>query len=165
MVERFSLSRTGPDGETLYPVDGTVFIGSSSECHVHVKDAAPRQCQVVRSPDGYVLHDLTGMKVTKVNGAAIDRHLLRSGEVVKIGSAQFRWTVTEEPEEELVLVEVSKPVRRHTPTSPIPIVKEKKRFNWVPVAGIAAAVLLVPILFLVFNSSSNADRSISRRDS
>src|SRR6185503_16493349 len=163
MVERFSLSR----GDTLYPVDGTVFIGSSSECHVHVKDGAPRQCQVVRSPDGYVLHDLTGMKVTKVDGRPVDRHLLRPGEVVKVGSADLRWTVTEEPEEELVLVAVPTPVRRRPATGPVPVVQQPKRPSIWFLGAIGAAGLIVVIGLLIFvsSSSSNADRSISRRDS
>jgi len=42
-------------GETLFPVDGSIFIGSAADCDVRVKDAAPRQCQIVRTAEGYVL--------------------------------------------------------------------------------------------------------------
>ena len=126
MRDRGSLSQTGPDGETLHPVDGTIYIGSAFDCEVRVKDAAPRQCQIVRSPQGYVLHDLTGQKVTKVNGARVERHLLAAGETVVIGSTEFRWTVTEVPEEEQVLVVAAPSIRRRTPTGPIPKVAPPK---------------------------------------
>lgn len=165
MVERFAVSRTGPDGDVLYPVDGTVNIGSAADCEVGVKDAAPRQCKIVRSPDGYALHDLTGTKATRVNGARIERHLLRPGDVVVIGTAEFRWTVTEELEVEQVLPVVAPtPIRRRAPTAPIPVIAApppKSRGVWI---GSAAAAVVVLILIVVFSSSSNKDRKVSRRD-
>lgn len=164
MVERFSLSRTGPEGEVLYPVDGAVSIGSAAECEVDVRDAAPRQCQIVRTPDGYVLHDLTGVKVTRVNGARIERHLLRPGDVIVIGRAEFRWTVTEEPEEEQVLVVATTPVRRRTPTAPIPVIAAPAKSRAVWIGSAAAAAVVVLVLIVVLGSSSTPDRSSSRRD-
>jgi hypothetical protein len=165
MRDRGCLSQAGPEGETLFPVDGSIFIGSSHDCEVRVKDAAPRQCQIVRAVEGFILIDLTGQKVTKVNGARIERHLLRDGEVVVIGSSEFRWTVTVEPEEEQVLVVATPSIRRRTPTSPVPIVNgEQKRRSFLFPAAAAAAVVVIVVLIVVFSSSSNADRSISRRD-
>jgi pSer/pThr/pTyr-binding forkhead associated (FHA) protein len=163
MIERFSLSRTGPDGEVLYPVEGTVTIGSAADCEVGVKDAAPRQCRIMRSPAGYVLSDLTGTKVTRVNRARIERHLLRPGDVVAIGTAEFRWTVTEETEVEQVQVAASAPVRRRAPTAPIPVIAAppKSRAVWI---GSAAVAVVVLVLIALFSSSSNSARSVTRRD-
>src|SRR6516225_8986559 len=166
MINRGCLSQAGPDGETLYPVDGSIFIGSASDSDVRVKDAAPRQCQVVRTAEGYVLIDLTGQRVTRVNGTRIERHLLQSGEAVTIGSAEFRWTVTAEPEEEEVLVVASSPVRRRPATARTPApapASPKSRAIWIGSAVAAGAVVLIAVLAFAFSSSSNADRSISRR--
>lgn len=163
MVERFSLTRTGPDGDVLYPVDGTVTIGSAADCEVGVKEAAPRQCQIVRSPEGYVLHDLTGVKVTRVNGARIERHRLRPGDRVEVGKSQFRWTLTEEPEEELVLVVAAPPVRRRGPTAPIPVIAAPARSRGMWIGGAAAAVILL-VLVVVLGSSPSQEGSSARRD-
>ena len=99
MKERGYLSRTGPDGETLFPVDGPCFIGSGAGCDVAVKDAAPRHCQIARTSEGFVAVDMTGQKLIRVNGTRTERHVLREGEVLSVGSIEFRWTVILEPEE------------------------------------------------------------------
>ena len=161
MLDRCSLAQ----GDTLHPVDGSAFIGSAYDCEIRVKDAAPRQCQIVRTAEGYVLHDLTGQKVTKVNGARVERHRLRDGEVVVVGSTEFRWTVTQEPEEEQVLVVAAATMRRRPATAPIKVVKQDRRSIVLMGVGAAAVLVVILVLVVVFSSSSNADRSISRRDS
>jgi len=176
MKERGILTRKGPDGEVLHPVDGTIYIGSR-DCDVIVKDAAPRQCQIVRTAEGFLILDLTGQKVTQVNGARTERHLLREGETVKIGTAEFTWSVTLEVEPEPIGVPAPKrrmgattssikKISGATTSSIKKVAEPEKSHPWIPIAAVAGgAIVVIIVLAVVFSRSSNADRSIARRDS
>ncbi|MBI3856031.1 MAG: hypothetical protein HY293_10115, partial [Planctomycetes bacterium] len=102
-------------------------------------------------------------------GVRIERHLLREGELLKIGSAEFRWTVTVEPEEEQVLVVASTPLRRREPRPELKPDKQMKRnkpfvsFHAAVAAGLGALLLAV-ILIVIFSRSSPAERSVARRE-
>src|SRR5262245_17700808 len=162
MKERGCLSRTGPNGEELYSVDGSIHIGSR-DCDVTVKDAAPRQVQIVKTAEGFLVIDLTGQKVTKVNGTRVERHLLKEGETLTVGSSEFKWSVTVEIQEAVPAEPVFHRTTRKIPrasTASIPKVKPPSRSRVIVIAAAAAAaVLVVIILIVVFSSSSNADRN------
>ena len=167
MKERGYLSKTGPEGEVLFPVDGSIFIGSGVGCEVGVKDAAPRHCQLVRTAEGFTVCDLTGMKLTRVNNARIERHLLQEGDKLSVGSAEFKWTIILEAEAEPVAAERAPTRRRERPRSePIPKIAPKppstSRTLILGGAAVGALVLLVTVIALL-PWTSNEDRLTAKR--
>src|SRR5436190_22751813 len=68
-------------------LDGTLTIGRSPDCNVSVHDILPsrKHCKLERTRDGWVISDLGSKNGTEIDGRQISRHVLRPGEVIKIG--------------------------------------------------------------------------------
>jgi len=153
------LTMRGEEGEILFPLDHPVTVGSSGECEVRVKTAAPRHAQVSRTSEGYVLRDLTGQGLVRVNGAVTARQSLRNGDVVKIGTEEFKFTrddtvtlVIETPEP----APRSRRAPRHSPSTtqitqvqaPSPPGKRNQLLHWA-----APAIVIVIVVGIVISVS------------
>ena len=70
-----SLLRTTRGGKTVdFAVgNGGVLLGTAPGCQIVVSDpsVAPKHARVVKSPQGYVVSDLSGSGATLVNGAKV----------------------------------------------------------------------------------------------
>lgn len=77
-------------GYTLSPKE-EFCIGRLKDNHLQLSDlAVSRQHAKVRPErEGYVLYDLVSTRGTRVNGKKIDRHILRDGDNIKIGTNVF----------------------------------------------------------------------------
>ena len=64
--------------------NGGVTVGTAKECQIVVADpaGAPRHCQIVKSPKGFVVIDRSGNPGTFVNGKKIQDHLLKEGDIL-----------------------------------------------------------------------------------
>ena len=85
-----SLLKTVRGGKSVeFSLNGGVLMGTAPGCQIVVADpaAAPKHCRIARDPRGYVLTDLSGG--TLVNGAKVKEHVLKSGDVIQIGSEKF----------------------------------------------------------------------------
>lgn len=69
-------------------------IGRGSQCDVIVADpeVSRRHAEIVRVEGAYFLRDLQSSNGTRVNGAAIDRAKLSSGDELALGSARFSFS-------------------------------------------------------------------------
>jgi hypothetical protein len=72
-----------------------VSIGRSSQCELVVSDpeVSRRHAEIVRVEDAYFLQDLQSSNGTQVNGTAIGRAKLSTGDELALGSARFRFSV------------------------------------------------------------------------
>src|SRR5688572_3024267 len=79
--------------------NGGVLLGTAPGCQIVVADpaVAPKHCKIVRSPQGFVVTDLSGGGGTIVNGARVKEHVLKHGDVLQVGSEKF--TFAEKKEE------------------------------------------------------------------
>src|ERR1700687_5255140 len=73
----------------------SVAIGRSAHCEVVVSDpeVSRRHAEIVRVEDAYFLQDLQSSNGTQVNGTAIGRAKLSTGDELTLGSARFRFSV------------------------------------------------------------------------
>lgn len=78
---------------TVYEIlEDSLVIGTRQGCAIRVSDpvADPEHCQVSLVPGvGYKLIDLESREGTKVNGAYVNQHLLREGDVIQIGAVRI----------------------------------------------------------------------------
>jgi len=75
-----------------YPLtNGGVTVGTARECQIVVADpaGAPKHCQIVKGPTGFVVIDRSGSPGTFVNGKKVQDHLLKQGDVIQIGAEKF----------------------------------------------------------------------------
>jgi pSer/pThr/pTyr-binding forkhead associated (FHA) protein len=88
-----SVLRATRGGKSVeYPLtNGGVTVGTARECQIVVADpaGAPKHCQIVKSPTGFVVIDRSGSPGTFVNGKKIQDHLLKQGDVIQIGAEKF----------------------------------------------------------------------------
>jgi len=72
-----------------------VAIGRGTQCDVVVSDpeVSRRHAEIVRVDDAYFLQDLQSSNGTQVNGVAIGRAKLSTGDELALGSARFRFSV------------------------------------------------------------------------
>jgi hypothetical protein len=87
-----SLLKSTRGGKSVdYPLNGGVLLGTAPGCQIVVADpgAAPKHCKIARSPQGFVVTDLSGGGGTVINGNKIKEHVLRDGDVLQIGSEKF----------------------------------------------------------------------------
>src|SRR5713226_3163115 len=72
-----------------------VAIGRSPQCDVVVSDpeVSRRHAEIVRVEDSYFLQDLQSSNWTQVNGTAIGRARLSTGDELALGPARFRFSV------------------------------------------------------------------------
>lgn len=64
-----------------------VMLGSAEQCDVRIPGSMPHHAEIRVSMSGYTISDLGGG--VRVNGVAIEQHLLRHDEVLEIGPARF----------------------------------------------------------------------------
>ena len=78
-----------PKGEEIgrRRLDGPLTIGRSPDCDVSLHDIqlSRRHCRLERTRDGWVISDLGSKNGTVIDGREVDRHVLRPGEVIRIG--------------------------------------------------------------------------------
>jgi len=90
-----SLLRTTRGGKSVdFAIsNGGALLGAAPGCQIVVADpaAAPKHTKIVKSPQGFVLTDLSGGG-TVVNGVKVKEHVLKHGDVVQIGSEKFTFT-------------------------------------------------------------------------
>ncbi|OHB75131.1 MAG: hypothetical protein A2Z34_10765 [Planctomycetes bacterium RBG_16_59_8] len=74
-------------------------LGRGIECEIRINDVrmSRRHCQIVRTPQGYILLDLGSGNGTKVNGVKIKQQKLSSGDQFQIGGATVLFTDVEPP--------------------------------------------------------------------
>jgi hypothetical protein len=77
--------------------NGGVLLGTAPGCQIVVADpaAAPKHCKIAKSPQGFVVTDLSGGTI--VNGAKVKEHVLKPGDVLQIGSEKFTFAEKQEP--------------------------------------------------------------------
>ena len=68
-------------------LDGPLTIGRSPECEVSIHDIllSRSHCRLERTRDGWTVLDLQSKNGTVIDGRPVDRHVLRPGEVFRIG--------------------------------------------------------------------------------
>jgi len=88
-----SVLRATRGGKSVeYPLtNGGVTVGTARECQIVVADpaGAPKHCQIVKGPTGFVVIDRSGAPGTFVNGKKVQDHLLKQGDVIQIGAEKF----------------------------------------------------------------------------
>ncbi len=86
-----SLLRTTRGGKpvTFELSNGGALVGTAPGCQIVVADpaAAPKHCKIVRTPQGFVVTDLSGGTV--VNGTKVKEHVLRDGDILQVGAEKF----------------------------------------------------------------------------
>jgi pSer/pThr/pTyr-binding forkhead associated (FHA) protein len=101
-LEREIVHRVG--GNVLLGLENTEFsefklerevttIGKAKFVHVRAKGftLSGIQAKIVSEKEGHYIVNLGKSGKTKVNGTAVDRHLLRNGDIVQIGKTSFRF--------------------------------------------------------------------------
>jgi DnaJ-class molecular chaperone len=149
------------EAEVLFALEHPVTVGSSADCNVRVKTAAPRHAQVSWTPEGYFVRDLTGQGLVRVNGRVVARQELKDGDVIKVGSEELCFSL-----DDAVTLVVEPPVaaprpmpRRRISASPISQVKApaaastRKPVLWGFIGG-AAAVLAIIVAVAASSGSS-----------
>jgi hypothetical protein len=86
---------TGPDAGQAFAVDGrsTICIGRGDECQIRLRDPSVSRVQFeIQFADGQAtLKDAGSRWGTLVNGVKTASHILRSGDVIRIGDTELRW--------------------------------------------------------------------------
>ena len=96
----------GRDPIELGRTDEPLTLGRSPGCGVCLTDAkvSRRHATVARCGSSFLLTDQNSTNGTLVNGAAVDVHLLRSGDRVRVGNHVFKYLDTCDPENAYHLV-------------------------------------------------------------
>jgi DnaJ-class molecular chaperone len=167
------LTREGSDGPEVFFVSESATMGSSAACDVAVKSAAPQHCRVVRSDEGFLVRDLTGQGLIKLNGKSTFAALLQEGDLLEIGRDSFKFSegFETEPEESAKITDrpPSKGTHRIPRSAPrsgkpkgaVPAVRDslaspqapRRRIPLVPLAVAGGIVLGILALFLVLPKS------------
>src|SRR5262245_6324925 len=75
--------------EQRYPVDGAgVTLGRGLESDIRLKDiqSSRRHCQIVKTPRGFEVVDLSSGNGTFINGVQVKQQVLNPGDKIQIGS-------------------------------------------------------------------------------
>ncbi|HXX93557.1 MAG TPA: hypothetical protein VEN81_07980, partial [Planctomycetota bacterium] len=117
------LTKVGPDGQELFFVSQSAVLGSSGECDLAVRNAAPKHCRVSRSGAGFEARDLTGQGLIKINGKSTSGAILQEGDVLEVGLDSFRFSevleAAAEPDPEAESTPAPRPSRRESRRIPI----------------------------------------------
>ncbi len=70
-------------------LEGHVTLGSAEDCRIRVPGAEPQHAMISVTPEGHCVRDLTGRGLVYVNGGACSNHVLREGDVLRIGAEEF----------------------------------------------------------------------------
>src|SRR5262245_64330129 len=73
--------------------DPVSVIGRAPECsiQVDVQECSRRQAHIERCEAGFKLVDLESRNGTKVNGKVANQHLLKTGDIIKIGKVTLKF--------------------------------------------------------------------------
>lgn len=74
-------------------LDETTVVGRAAQADLRVKDpkAAALHCEIRRTPQGFRVVDLETRDGTLVNGRHVNSHLLKQGDVVKVGDVEIAY--------------------------------------------------------------------------
>lgn len=99
-------------------LDGPVTIGRSPDCDVSLHDIllSRRHCRLERTRQGWVITDLHSKNGTVIDGRLVDRHVLRPGEVVKIGRVNVTFRAGKLAREEERTQRLTRPQRPAAPS-------------------------------------------------
>ena len=92
------VGRIGPlSGKTFPVADAPITFGRKSDNSVVItgQSASRFHAEVVREDDGYVLHDRGSRNGTLVNGKRVTSHVLRPGDLIRIGDEAFCFEVAD----------------------------------------------------------------------
>lgn len=109
-------------------VGSSITIGRSPENAVHIQDerASRAHCVIERRSSGqWVIKDLKSRNGTKVNQVKIEEHILRVGDVVRIGKHEFRVESTAPVRSALSIDEVVGEHRKSAPS-----IEETQEGTW-----------------------------------
>jgi pSer/pThr/pTyr-binding forkhead associated (FHA) protein len=96
--------------ERVFQMEGeeSVVMGRQASCAIQIDDihSSRRHAQVIRVKSGYEVVDLKSRNGTLLNGAKVERKLLRNGDVIKIGEVEIRYVDPDaEPADEGIVLE------------------------------------------------------------
>src|SRR5258708_10835991 len=86
----------GPDEGRVFELGGeVVLLGRSRATDTHLTDphVSRVHCQIVPEGNQYAVVDFDSASGTFVNGKDIDRHMLQSGDLVRIGATHLQYVV------------------------------------------------------------------------
>ena len=86
----------GPDEGRTFPLGSEVMLlGRSRATDAPLTDphASRVHCQIVPEGNGYAVVDFDSASGTFVNGKEVDRHLLQSGDLIRIGSTHLQYVL------------------------------------------------------------------------
>ncbi|MGB7157922.1 MAG: FHA domain-containing protein, partial [Tepidisphaeraceae bacterium] len=82
-------------GKELYrrELAGPVTLGRSTDCELWLNDTgvSRKHCRFEPAGDGWEVHDLGSRNGVFVHGEPVTKHVLRDGDVVRIGEARIRF--------------------------------------------------------------------------
>jgi hypothetical protein len=90
-----SITVVSDGAEEKFPLDApTVTLGRGLESDVRLKDikASRRHCQIVKSPEGFQVVDLSSGNGTYVNGVQVKQQALQPGDKIQVGSTTITFT-------------------------------------------------------------------------
>jgi pSer/pThr/pTyr-binding forkhead associated (FHA) protein len=84
----------GGKEESAHELAKAIVIGRVAECDLLVDDReiSRRHCRVEPTPEGWILTDLGSKNGTLVSGVRVERHLLVSGDVVRVGNTTLTFS-------------------------------------------------------------------------
>lgn len=99
LKESSLIVREGQGAGLIFPVrpTKTTLLGRSPSAEVPLHDptASYEHCRILPAGVGYVLTDLNSTNGTIVNGALVKEHVLRDGDVIRVGSTSFEFSFAE----------------------------------------------------------------------
>lgn len=95
---------------------GPIVIGRSPECNLAIRDIllSRRHCAVEKIGEAWVVADLGSKNGTFVNGELVNRHVLRDGEVIRIGRTRICFR-----EGRFIPTPPNTPRAKHRPADPL----------------------------------------------
>ena len=114
-------------------LDENVIVGRSMDADIAIEDLAisRRHCQFEREGERWAVVDLKSRNGTRVNGQAVERQLLKEGDIVAIGHTRITYHAGKfvgprpaDPTEALMSETIPlPPPRRDAPSKPLPVPK------------------------------------------
>jgi len=93
------LSRVDGQHKTSYPLVRRTRIGRAPGCELQINSSSVsrQHAQVLMGPRDVIIEDLNSTNGVIVNGRKVSKALLNDGDMVMIGEAQFRFSMTLAP--------------------------------------------------------------------
>ncbi|MCC7385488.1 MAG: SpoIIE family protein phosphatase [Deltaproteobacteria bacterium] len=86
----------GPEHGAVYELKDVCLLGRALDCQVHIQDLAVsrRHARIARINGRFTVEDLGSGNGTFVNGKAVARHALSSGDVIRVGAMKLLFEET-----------------------------------------------------------------------